>query len=125
MKTFGGNFKLIINYIYSHMEVEIYGQEIQGDRIYIIGYDGEYLISQELKREDEMKPITEFKPLLRVGLHQFDSIVKAFVNYANEKNIHTEVEDHLKGKLEATETHLTDMREISKKLVDALIKKVK
>jgi hypothetical protein len=122
---FGGNFKLIINYIYHRMEVEIYGQEIQGDHIYIIGYDGECLISQELKREDEMKLITEFKPLLKVGIHQFDSIVKAFVEVANEKQIHTEGESVLQGKLTATETHLADMREMSKKLVDTLIKKVK
>jgi hypothetical protein len=55
-------------------------------------------------------------------MYQFESIVKAFADYAKDKNIHTEVEDHLKGKLEAKEAHLADMQEMSKKLLDAIIK---
>ena len=124
MRRFVGDFTLVVNQKYSHMEVEVFGiVNTPSGQPVVIGYDGDHLVEQQVTRENEIS--FDFKPLLRVGMFQFESIVKAFVNYANEKKIHTEVEDHLKGKLEATETHLADMREISKKLVDSLIKKIK
>ena len=63
-----------------------------------------------------------FKPLLRIGMFQFEGLVKAFVDYANENKIHTEAEETIKGKLDAKEAHLADMQEMSKKLLDAIIK---
>jgi hypothetical protein len=122
MKRFGGNFKIFINQNYSHMEVEIFGIEDHGspDHPFVIGYDGDHLIEQAVNRENEMT--FNFKPLLRIGMFQFEGLVKAFVDYANESKIHTEAEDHLKGKLEAKEAHLADMQEMSKKLLDAIIK---
>lgn len=122
---YGKDFRLIINQNFGHMEVEIYGQEQQGDRLFNVGYDGEHLVEQEITRENEMSRMNEFKPLLRIGMFQFDSLVKAFIEIANERQIHTEGESVLQGKLIATEKHLEDMRETSKKLIDALILKIK
>jgi hypothetical protein len=114
--------QLIINENFSHMSIEIYGRVIMGNRLLIIGFDGERLIEQEVTRENELMPLKEFKPLLIVGRFMFESLLKAFVEYANNKGMKTENENLLQGKLNATETHLTDMRELSKKLVEALIK---
>jgi hypothetical protein len=104
------------------MEVEVFGIEDHDGHHFIIGYDGEHLVEQKVNHENEMT--FNFKPLLRINMFQFDSLVKAFVDIANERKIHTEVEDHLKGKLESTETHLTDMREMTKKMLDAIITKL-
>jgi hypothetical protein len=121
MRTFGGDFKLIINQNYGHMEVEIFGLEDHGGgHPVVIGYDGEHLVEQEVNHENEMS--FNFKPLLRISMFQFESLVKAFVEIANERKIHTEGESVLQGKLTATETHLADMRELTKKLTDHLIK---
>ena len=111
------NFKLIVNHDYSTMNVVIYGQIIEGTRLFIIGYDDGKLIEQEVSAENELAPMTTSKPLLRVNYFMFNAFLKAFVDYANNVNIVTENENLLKGKLEATEKHLEDMREIAKTLL--------
>jgi hypothetical protein len=116
------DFTLIVNDNFGHMSIEIYGQLVQGNRLYIIGYDGEGLIQQEITRENEMNLLTTFKPLLKISRFMLPTLLKGFADYANKKDIHTENENLLKGKLTATETHLADMRELSKKLTDHLIK---
>jgi hypothetical protein len=124
MKQFyGDDFKLIVNQNYGHMEIELYGLvEKHVGYGAIVGFDGDHIVEQELTKENEMAPWKDFKPLLRISMFQFKGLVNAFIDYANSNNIHTEAEDHIKGKLEAKEAHLTDMQEMSKKLLDALIK---
>lgn len=47
-----------------------------------------------------------------------DALIKAFINEGAKSNYRTENENLLKGKLEATQLHLQDMREFSKKLLE-------
>lgn len=115
------NLKLIVNHDYSTMSVAIYGQVIDGSRLFIIGYDDGKLIEQEVSAENELAPMTTFKPLLRVNYFMFNAFLKAFADYANNVNIVTENENLLKGKLEATEKHLEDMREMAKNMLNKII----
>jgi hypothetical protein len=126
MKPFYGDakFKLIVNQNFSHMTVEVYGLvDHGGGHPFIVGYDGEKIIEQELNEKNETAPWNTFKPLLVINRFLFDSVVKAFVEIANDHQIHTEGESTLQGKLTATESHLADMKEISTKLVDFIVKK--
>jgi hypothetical protein len=115
--------QLIVNQNFSHMTIEIYGLvDHGGGHPFIVGYDGEKMIEQELNEKNETAPWNTFKPLLVINRFMFDSLVKAFVEIANDHQIHTEGESALQGKLSAKEAHLADMQEMSKKLLDALIK---
>ena len=111
------NLRLIVNHDYRTMNVIIYGQIIEGTRLFIIGYDGERLIEQEVTPENELAQITTFKPLLEVNEFKFNAFLKAFVDYASNVKMVTENENLLQGKLQATEKHLEDMRELVKELI--------
>lgn len=118
------NYKDLVVYFqedYPKMECRIYLETIQGGHPVIIGYDGEHLIYQEVK--DEVIMIADIKPLLRIPLFMKDALIAGFINEGKLKNLRTEDENLLKGKLEATEKHLEDMREFSKKLLDNIINK--
>ena len=108
--------ELIFNDDYRRRQCEIYLREQQGSRIVMIGYDGEHLVQQTLS-ESEI-PEFEIKPLLVIPLSMKSALIKAFTEQGAEMNIKTENENLLKGKLEATEIHLSDMREFAKKLLD-------
>lgn len=125
MILFGGEMELIVNENYGSMSIEIFGRVQQGNRIAIIGYDGDQLIEQIMPDNGSLPEKDSIKPLLRMNRFVFDNLLVAFVELANKKKIRTENENLLQGKLVATETHLTDMREMSKKLVDALILKIR
>lgn len=111
------NLRLIVNHDYRTMNVIIYGQIIEGTRLFIIGYDGERLIEQEVTPENELAQMTTFKPLLEVNEFKFNAFLKAFVDYASNVKMVTENENLLQGKLQATEKHLEDMRELVKELI--------
>lgn len=80
--------------------------------------DGELLETQvpagELRRE--------LKPFLELPWRFGHEILMAISAFNSQNGIITENENLLKGKLQATELHLTDMREITKKLISATIK---
>ena len=111
------NFKLIVNHDYPTMSVIIYGQVIEGTRFFVIGFDGDRLIEQEVTAENELAPMTTFKPLLKVHEFAFNIFLKAFVDYASNVKMVTENENLIQGKLQATERHLEDMRELVKELI--------
>jgi uncharacterized protein YlbG (UPF0298 family) len=114
---------IFLNQNYGSMEVEVFGTIQRGspDNIYVLGYDGEKIIEQKVTAENEHT--FKFIPLLRVNMFLFDSLLQAFTSFADQKGLPKPQEDHMKGKLEATEKHLEDMRKLSEKLVDSLIEK--
>ena len=65
---------------------------------------------------------TELKPFLELPWRFGHELLLAISNFNSQNGLITENENMLKGKLQATELHLTDMREITKKLISATIK---
>ncbi len=117
------SLKLIVNHDYASFNVSIYGQVIEGTRLFIIGADDGRLVEQEITAENELAPMKTFKPLLTMNEFIFNSFLKAVVEYANNVPIKTRDESLIEGKLLATEKHLEDMREFSKKLLTAVTQK--
>ena len=103
---------------YETRRTNFYLREKRGNRVCLIGFDGENLVEQVLPPYPE--PI-EFKivPLFSLELHSHleQEILQAFMKAASDMNIRTEHENTIKGKLEATQSHLADLREISFKLL--------
>lgn len=113
--------ELYFDDIYHKMECRIYGREKQGLSTVIIGYDGKNLVSQPL--QEPFVAGLEFMPLLSIPLEMKQTLISAFIAEGEKMKMRTEAESALMGKLEATKSHLEDMRELSKKLVDAIISK--
>lgn len=77
-------------------------------------FDGEKIIQQETKDDGT---IEEIKPLFECNPHLFQLLIQSLTEEGNKRGIKTENENLLKGKLEATEHHLKDLQQISKKLL--------
>jgi len=107
--------ELIFNDSYETMQCSIYVRDKNGYDTVIIGYDGENLMHQILPKNTIR---TDIKPLFIIPIHMKDELIKAFINEGAKSNLRTDNENMLKGKLEAVELHLKDMREISQKLLD-------
>lgn len=71
---------------------------------------------------NEGSMVNDIKPLLIVPLNMKDDIIKAFISEGKRNHLSTENENLLKGKLEATESHLSDMQNISSQVLTAFIK---
>lgn len=98
--------ELIVEHIYEKMQCKFYIRTQKGDQTIMIGYDGEKLVEQIMS----VGEATDIKPLLTIPLGMKEFIIKAFINEGAKQNLRTENENLLKGKLEATELHLEDMR---------------
>lgn len=90
--------------------VNIYIREEVGDRSFIIGYDGRNIVRTDITENRISGKEIKVKPLLSLESRMYSNVLELFTNEANKKGIRTENENHLKGKLEATEKHLEDMR---------------
>lgn len=66
---------------------------------------------------NEAEVLQSIKPFLVLPIRMADELIKAFTDLGSEMNIKTENENLLKGKLEATQLHLEDMRELTKHLI--------
>ena len=107
--------ELIIHEDYNTGQCFFYIREKRGSYVHMTGFDGTHLIDTQLSNDGKEVKI---QPLLIVPLHMKDTLLKAFMNEGVRKNIVLDNENHLKGKLEATELHLSDMREMTKKMTD-------
>jgi len=81
---------------------------------YSYNSEDQTIIVVTLQEEEVLQTI---KPFLVLPIRMADELVKAFTNLGSEMNIKTENENLLKGKLEATQLHLEDMRELTKHLI--------
>jgi hypothetical protein len=80
-------------------------------------------INADGKLEQTLMPefcATPIKPFLELPEDLFDEFIKAVASYAKSKGIETESETFLKGKFQATESHL----EYLKKSFDAVLTKL-
>ena len=113
--------ELIIQEDFTTFTTRIYGKVERGNQTYIIGYDGKHLIEQALS-DDPVADNEKIKPLLTIPHNYLQDIVAGFAEYAQKKDIRTENQNLLEGKLIATEKHLLDMQEFAKKLLDSQLK---
>lgn len=106
--------KLIVNKNWQNFRTSIYLQyDVAGRRHILCRKDG--LLCDFMPQEAEaVEPI---EPLIEMPEQMADEFIKAVVDYASEAGIKTENENLLKGKLQATEKHLEDMRLAFNKLL--------
>ena len=108
--------EIFIEKHYQRNQVEIYIKEERGRDDTYVHYDGNKII---LITVDPADPnIQGIKPFMVLPMNYFHAILTAFSKEGKKMGISTENENLLKGKLEATELHLSDMREFSKKLIE-------
>jgi hypothetical protein len=118
-----GTLKLIVNPNYSGMSLDISMLLTQGNRLFVIGFDGSLLVKQEVNSENEFK--TDFIPLFRISMFDEQSYFKAFLDYASGKGIKTVDENLLEGKMEAMKDHLADSKSTLEKVLSMLDKSIK
>lgn len=88
------------------------------DRVY--AYDSPSgLLEVQAQKVHEVNP--NIKPLIRLPYRFAQVLFRAISEYNNKNGVKTKDESLIEGKLKATELHLTDMRELTKKLTDKLI----
>ena len=122
MKTFN-NLKIFIEKRYQDGQTYIWLREERPSEIINISYNGENLTLTSMKY-DEQAP-KEVKPFIKLSSHMARHIFKAMADYTSKEGIKTTDENLLKGKMEATEKHLEDMREFSRELLNVVIKNKK
>jgi hypothetical protein len=76
-----------------------------------------FMIKEEIENKDELTA----KPFLKLPRMLADLFFKSITDYQEKKGIKTKDENLIEGKLQATEAHLKDMQEISRKLLDAYL----
>lgn len=114
------NSRLIVTDDYSTMQCKIYLIELRGLHQYLIGYDGECLVSQEIGEAEAI--ITNYKPLLQIPFFMKETLLYHFANAAKDNNVRRKDDSVTEGKLIATEKHLEDMRQITSKLLKMELK---
>lgn len=107
--------ELIFQDLYEYGVCRIYAKVEHASRIVFLGYNGQGLIEQIYPATGEH---VEILPLLQIPMLMKDDLIKAFVSQGAKSNLRTENENLLKGKLEAVEFHLSDMRDIAQKLLE-------
>ena len=106
------------NYRMNALEIWIFRQS-QGERIYYNISDKGDIIETVL-RDVEFE--TKLKPFLELPLRFSQFFFDAISNYNSKNGIKTENENLLKGKLEATEKHLEDLRKHFDLLINKIVK---
>ena len=98
-------------------------------RIWVIRHETDYqvyinIINGELieTKVPRCSVVSDLLPFMELPRMFGDLYFKAIIDYNNQRGVNSENENLLKGKLQATELHLTDMRKITDKLMDELIR---
>jgi hypothetical protein len=109
--------EIIIYDYYERRQTLIYGRrDLGGGKEEIIGYDSKNQCL-EITTIDGVEAFIgnkKIKPLLVFPMGIKHELLNGLLNALSNINIKTEDENLLKGKLEATENHLNDMRDITK-----------
>jgi len=106
--------EIFIERIHYTRTIEVYCRDQKPSKDTYYHYNGNSLeeITANISDID-----TKVKPLFSIPEYIFKELLNAFVNEGKRLNIQTENENHLKGKLEATENHLNDLQLFTKKLM--------
>ncbi len=108
---------------YEKMMCKIYLIEFRGIHQFLIGYNGEHLVSQEIGETEPLSP--KYIPLLQFPLQMKSMMLYHFANAAKDNNVRRKDDSVTEGKLIATEKHLEDMRSITAKLLKMELKTIK
>lgn len=112
---------IIIEQDIAKNRIQIFACEMTFDGRCIIGYDGEKIVRTYLKGDEMM--VESAKPLLSMPYDLGGMIIELLAKKYNSANSKSEKgNDFVVGKLEATEKHLSDMRDIAMRLIDHNIK---
>jgi hypothetical protein len=110
--------KLSVHTDYQTGQVIIDLIDIDKDKCYIIGQKNGQLIKQEVK---ELGPYPKNLCHLLVIPHRTAHIFfKEMAEYLSGQNIKTENENHMLGRLQATEEHLKDMKNYFEKVLNRI-----
>lgn len=110
---------LIVHEDFLKNTTSFYLRRYEGSTRVIIGQKDNQLLEQ---RNDSVCSIEPIYPLLEMPSELANIFLKAVGDYNSGKGNVTENENKLKGKLEATEKHLEDLRTYFGKSLDKLIK---
>ena len=111
--------KVYIDYFPNGATAKIYAFEKSGaDQIsYHYDIETKRMVATTIPYDEAVDPT----PMLEMPHGMFSDFVKAITEYASERGIKTENENLLRGKLEATEKHLDDLRGHFGKVLDKVI----
>jgi hypothetical protein len=116
------NLQIYINQNFYSNSIEVWVIELQRIKQYNISCDENgKLVETEI---DEMGVLTindKLKPFLNLPMRFANELFKRLAEYNDKNGVKTVDQNLLEGKLMATEDHLKDMKEMSKKLLDAYI----
>lgn len=97
------------------LAVEVYLYERSQDYRTVTSFNakenGEVVVTT---KQVELGAVSDVKPLMILQEQDARAFIQAVVEYAREEGFKTADESHTKGKLEATENHLKDMRTLLK-----------
>jgi hypothetical protein len=112
------NIQVFIQPAFASTSTNIYiiEEKLTGFTNYRISADGEMIV-EEIANKDELSA----KPFLKLPNMLAGLLFTAILKHLENKGIKTKDENLIEGKLLATEEHLKDMREMSMKMLDALI----
>jgi len=115
------HIRIIVNQKYDSMKVEVWVIQNDGiDQFNISQHFENGLVFTKIE-ELQLLDSDSLKPFLELPMIFADGLFKAISEYNSSKGIQTKDQNLLEGKLGATEKHLEDMREMSKKLLEAVI----
>lgn len=105
-----GDWKIQINSLDYKLESHVFIYRFAGNMIHWVEFKSpELVIHSEPYREGGADQV---KPAFVARRDEAFGIAKAFVSFANSQGIKNGEETFVKGKLEATEKHLEDMRNL-------------
>lgn len=108
--------ELITYHDYPRNRVDVYLREEKGNESVFTGFDGKHVV---ITRVNDLDANTDpVQPLLSMPPSMWRRMLPLFVDEATKNGIRTENENHLKGKLEATERHLNDLQKAFNKLLE-------
>lgn len=108
--------KVFINEDYRTGSVEIYLKDQEKGKEIFYQWDGRNISALETDISTAGEIIN---PFIKLPFGFFDILLKALTEEGQKRGIQTENENHLKGKLEATEKHLEDTRAAFHKLLES------
>lgn len=103
-------WKVNVQIIDATLVAKVYIWRRVGDQVNYLNNDEKGLIATSVKYSDGFD--LDIKPFMIGQLPTIMAIVRGFLAYANSEGLKSGDETFAKGKLEATEKHLEDMRKI-------------
>ena len=114
------DLKIFIQRRWDSFATEVWVFETRNNEDLNIYYDGENLVKTQIKH-GEFPDGKIIKPFLILPVPFANALFKAIAEYNTKEGVKTKDENLIEGKLIATEEHLKDMREFSKKLLNATL----